>query len=179
MIYIFCLDILYLIKFIYSASSFHIPKDPTKPILLIGPGTGIAPFRAFWQHWEIMKLENEQPIPKVLLFFGCRTKALDLYYEEKEEMKRKGVLDKVFLALSREAKTQKTYVQDLAVKESESVYNLIVREKGHIYVCGDVTMAEHVYVTLRKIIAQRENKTEVEVEKFMLALRVSHFFSFV
>lgn len=66
-----------------------------------------------------------------------------------------------------------TYVQDLAVKEAESVYNLIVREKGHIYVCGDVTMAEHVYLTLRKIIAQRENKTEVEVEKFMLALRVS------
>lgn len=159
--------------FFCSASSFHIPKDPTKPILLIGPGTGIAPFRAFWQHWEIMKLENEQPIPKVLLFFGCRTKALDLYYEEKEEMRRKGVLDKVFLALSREARTQKTYVQDLAVQESESVYNLIVREKGHIYVCGDVTMAEHVYLTLRKIIAQRENKTEVEVEKFMLALRVS------
>jgi nitric-oxide synthase, brain len=61
----------------------------------------------------------------------------------------------------------------VALTEAQSVYNIIVNERGHIYVCGDVTMAENVYQTLRKIIAQRENKPESEVEKFMLRLRVS------
>lgn len=49
-----------------SASSFHLPADNTKPILLIGPGTGIAPFRSFWQHWEVIR--NEDPDAIVITF---------------------------------------------------------------------------------------------------------------
>lgn len=79
------------------------PNDNTKPIILIGPGTGIAPFRSFWEHWEINKLQNpDLVLPKVWLFFGCRTKTLDLYRDEKKEMQEMGILDRVFLALSRE-----------------------------------------------------------------------------
>lgn len=48
-----------------SASSFHLPKDPTKPIILIGPGTGIAPYRAFWQHWDYLK--EQEPNTQVSL----------------------------------------------------------------------------------------------------------------
>lgn len=65
-----------------------------------------------------------------------------------------------------------TYVQDLAAREADAIYDLIVTKGGHVFVCGDVTMAEHVYQTLRKIIAQKEDKTEQEVEKFLLQLRV-------
>jgi nitric-oxide synthase, brain len=94
--------------FVRSAQSFHIPSNPTNPVILIGPGTGIAPFRSFWQQWESFKLENnEAKIPKVWLFFGCRTKSLDLYRNEKNEMVEMGVLNKVFLALSREDGVQK------------------------------------------------------------------------
>ncbi|XP_058986276.1 nitric oxide synthase-like, partial [Musca domestica] len=64
-----------------------------------------------------------------------------------------------------------TYVQDLIELEFDSLYNLIVEQRGHIYVCGDVTMAEHVYQTIRKCIAGKEQKTEAEVETFLLTLR--------
>ncbi|XP_050084413.1 nitric oxide synthase isoform X1 [Anopheles aquasalis] len=160
-----------LLLFVRSAPSFHMPKDPTKPIILIGPGTGIAPFRSFWQEWLYRKLEIGEQIPKVWLFFGSRTRSLDLYRDEKEEMVQQGILDRVFLALSREKDIPKTYVQDLALKEADAIAPLILREKGHVYVCGDVTMAEHVYQTLRKILATYENKTETEMEKYMLTLR--------
>ncbi|XP_037910457.1 nitric oxide synthase isoform X2 [Hermetia illucens] len=159
--------------FIRSAPSFHMPNDNTKPVILIGPGTGIAPFRSFWQDWEMKALEesDNKRMPKVWLFFGCRTKELDLYREEKDNMVKVGILDRVFLALSREKDIPKTYVQDLAVRESEALYEIVVLEKGHVYVCGDVTMAEHVYQTIRKIIAKKEDKSEAEVEKYMLSMR--------
>ncbi|XP_055642693.1 nitric oxide synthase isoform X2 [Toxorhynchites rutilus septentrionalis] len=161
-----------LFLFVRSASSFHMSKDPSKPVILIGPGTGIAPFRSFWQEWDTLKTEfPDVKIPKVWLFFGCRTKKVDLYRDEKEKMVQKGVLDHVFLALSREENIPKTYVQDLALKERDSIFDLIWNEKAHIYVCGDVTMAEHVYQTLRKILATKLTKTESEMEKYMLSLR--------
>ncbi|XP_059613419.1 nitric oxide synthase [Phlebotomus argentipes] len=156
--------------FVRSAPSFHIPKDVTKPIILIGPGTGIAPFRSFWQEWEVQQKEGKAP-SKVWLLFGCRNNNLDLYREEKKALKEKKVLDQVFLALSREKNVPKTYVQDIALQEADSIYQLIVVEQGHVYVCGDVTMAEHVYQTLRKIIANKESIPESEAEKFMLQLR--------
>lgn len=77
------------------------PQDISKPVVLVGPGTGIAPFRAFWQH-RYTQIKNNQKAGKMWLFFGCRQKEMDLYREEKAEMVEKGVLGKVFLALSRE-----------------------------------------------------------------------------
>lgn len=89
--------------FVRSAPGFHLPKDKSNPVILIGPGTGTAPFRGFWQEWDEMKLrEPDCQIPKVWLFFGCRTKDLDLYCCEKQEMVNKNILDRTFLALSRE-----------------------------------------------------------------------------
>lgn len=71
-------------------------------------GTGTAPFRSFWQELDEVKSTNDAFIvPKVWLFFGCRAKGLDLYSDEKREMLEKGILDKVFLALSREVNTPK------------------------------------------------------------------------
>lgn len=93
-------DTIYL--FVRNAILFRCPKDTSRPIILIGPGTGIAPFRGFWQHWFMLKTEDKIKIPKIWLFFGCRRRNLDLYKEEKEEMLKAGVLDRNFLALSRE-----------------------------------------------------------------------------
>lgn len=122
--------------FMRSAPSFHLPNDTTQPIILIGPGktnslllrklnsivlslacflltcsiigTGTAPFRSFWQELDEKKMLNASfEVPKVWLFFGCRAKTLDLYFDEKKEMSEKGILDKVFLALSREVNTPK------------------------------------------------------------------------
>jgi nitric-oxide synthase len=156
--------------FVRGAPNFHLPNDPMKPVILIGPGTGIAPFRGFWQHRLAQVLANKK-VGKIWLFFGCRTRELDLHKEEKTQMLTKGVLDKVFLALSREPNVPKTYVQDLALNEAAEIYRILVLEKGHFYVCGDCTMAEHVYQTLRNIIQKYGSMTEQQVEAYILSLR--------
>lgn len=69
-----------------------------------------------------------------------------------------------------------TYVQDLALKEASEIYRLIVLEKGHFYVCGDCTMAEHVYQTLKNIIQKQGNMNDSQTEAYMLTLRVSIFY---
>ncbi|KAH8412332.1 hypothetical protein KR009_001346 [Drosophila setifemur] len=161
-----------LFMFVRSALGFHLPSDRSRPIILIGPGTGIAPFRSFWQEFQVLRdLDPALPLPKMWLFFGCRNRDVDLYAEEKAQLEREQILDRVFLALSREQAIPKTYVQDLIEQEFDSLYQLIVHDRGHIYVCGDVTMAEHVYQTIRKCIAGKEQKTEAEVETFLLTLR--------
>lgn len=87
-----------------SAPSFHLPKDITKPLILIGPGSGIAPLRGFWHHrkYQIKNTTSKEKPGEVWLFFGCRSQGMDIYRVEKEQAVREGVLDKVFLALSRE-----------------------------------------------------------------------------
>lgn len=135
--------------FIRSAANFHLPaEDKQAPVLLVGPGTGIAPFRSFWQHWAVQK-EAGQKVPVVWLYFGCRTNGMDLYRDEKQSMCDQQVLDKCYLALSREQDVPKTYVQDLIAKQEADIYRMVVQERGHVFVCGDVTMADNVYQTLR------------------------------
>lgn len=90
----------------FSAPNFYLPADPKTPVIMVGPGTGIAPFRGFWQE-RSYQIANKTNLSRMWLFFGCRTKELDLYNEEKSNMVSKGVLDKVFLALSREPNVPK------------------------------------------------------------------------
>ncbi|XP_012275116.1 nitric oxide synthase, salivary gland isoform X2 [Orussus abietinus] len=158
--------------FVRSAPNFHMPKDVKAPIILVGPGTGIAPFRGFWhQRFYDMKMNGSKQFGKIWLFFGCRQKGADLYSREKKEMMDAGVLHKVFLALSRECGKKKTYVQDLIQMESSQVFDMLVNEGGHFYVCGDCTMAEDVYQTLKQIIQTHGEMTMKQVEAYMLTLR--------
>lgn len=84
------------------------PKDSSRPIVMIGPGTGIAPFRGFWQHRiENMSKENLTKFGKMTLFFGCRTKEMILYRPELEGLKRDNILSDIYLALSREPSIKK------------------------------------------------------------------------
>lgn len=156
--------------FVRSAPSFYLPNDSTRPIILVGPGTGVAPFRGFWQH-RYAQLKQKQKLGKMWLFFGCQTRDMNLYEEEKAEMVKVGVLDRVFLALSRDPNIPKTYVQNLALKEASEIYKFLVLEKGHFYVCGDCTMAEHVYQTLKAIIQKYGGMNESQVQSYMLSLR--------
>jgi nitric-oxide synthase, brain len=85
------------------------PEDPVRPIIMVGPGTGIAPFRGFWEHRKAeIKTSKVKPGP-MWLFFGCRNIELDLYAQEKRNMIDTGVLQRVFLALSREADRPKVF----------------------------------------------------------------------
>ncbi|XP_031367225.1 nitric oxide synthase, salivary gland isoform X1 [Apis dorsata] len=158
--------------FVRSAPNFYMPSEPKAPMILVGPGTGIAPFRGFWHHrLAEIKRRPDLEYGKVWLFFGCRQRNLDLYRQEKEEMVEFGVLDKIFLALSRESGFKKTYVQDLIQAEASQIYDMLVYEGGHFYVCGDCTMAEDVYQTLKHIIQTHSEMTDKQVEAYMLSLR--------
>ncbi|XP_026330054.1 nitric oxide synthase-like protein [Hyposmocoma kahamanoa] len=158
--------------FIRSAPNFHLPQDLSVPLILIGPGTGIAPFRGFWHHRRaLLKSRTHSAAGPVWLFFGCRTKTMDLYREEKEQALKDGVLSKVFLALSREKNIPKMYVQELAEKEGAEIHDLLVNRGAHFYVCGDCKMAEDVHQKLKGIIKKHGNMTDEKVQNFMFMLK--------
>jgi len=84
------------------------PVDMSRPMIMIGPGTGIAPFRGFWQERKIMgSRKSGTRFGKMTLFFGCRTKEMILYRSELESLKKENILSDIFLALSREPSVKK------------------------------------------------------------------------
>lgn len=162
-----------------QAPAFHLPEDATRPIILVGPGTGIAPFRSFWQQRKIDR-EMLQPPQRgerkgwgdIYLYFGCRKSNIDnIYKQELEQAKQEGVIKEVYTALSRESDQPKAYVQNILNKNSRDVYQTIVKEGGHFYVCGDVKMASDVTATLEKIIMTEGMMTTQDAKNYILKLR--------
>jgi len=117
-----------------TKAGFRLPDDPSVPIIMIGPGTGLAPFRGFLQERADRKAKGAS-LGAAMLFFGCRHPAQDyLYADELKAFAADGVTE-LHTAFSR-ADGAKTYVQHLVAAQKDRVWNLI--EKGAIiYVCGD------------------------------------------
>jgi cytochrome P450/NADPH-cytochrome P450 reductase len=117
-----------------TKAGFRLPDDPSKPIIMIGPGTGLAPFRGFLQERAARKTKGATLGP-AMLFFGCRHPDQDyLYADELKGFAAEGIVD-LHVAFSR-ADGRKTYVQNLIAELKDRVWNLI--EHGAItYVCGD------------------------------------------
>eukprot|EP00795_Rhopilema_esculentum_P015606 gene15605-6882_t len=161
---------------IRSAPSFHLPDDKFLPVIMIGPGTGIAPFRAFWQQrfYEIQNGTMKEDLGPIELYFGCRTSKLDfIYKDELQEMSEGGVLDGLHTAFSREPGQPKQYVQDLLKKNYEQICELILLNGGHIFVCGDVSMASDVSNTLLNLLQEFAALSQVEAQELMAQLRSS------
>ncbi|NXA50878.1 NOS2 protein, partial [Nothocercus julius] len=159
--------------FVRSATGFHLPREPAKPCILIGPGTGVAPFRSFWQQ-RLYDLEKKGVKGgNMTLLFGCRQPDMDhIYKEEMQEMKRKGVLKEVYTAYSRQPGQAKVYVQDILQSKLEAkVCSLLHKEEGHLYVCGDVRMARDVAQTLKGMLATKLNLTEQQAEEYIFQLK--------
>ena len=122
-----------------TTAGFRLPEDDTRPIIMIGPGTGIAPFRGFLRE-RSKRNEQGAKLGPAMLFFGCRHPDQDyLYRDELEACAKSGLVD-LHVAFSRKDKT-KTYVQDLLRQQRDAVWDLI--GKGAvIYVCGDGSRME-------------------------------------
>lgn len=144
--------------FIRSAPNFRLPNDPSIPIIMVGAGSGVAPFRSFWQQREALVKKNKLQgssvtFGPIVLFFGCRHSKIDnIYEQETAPLVRKGILSRVFTALSREEGKAKCYVQDELGKQSDLVFSHI-SQGGHVYVCGDAVMAAGVRDAIDKILS--------------------------
>ncbi len=133
--------------FIESNPGFRLPEDDETPIIMVGAGTGIAPYRAFVQHRELA----EKP-GKSWLFFGNRHFETEfLYQTEWHDFLKTGALTKMDVAFSRDG-DKKVYVQDRLLENSAEIFQWL-EEGSHFYICGDMkNMARHVQDTLVKIV---------------------------
>ncbi|NXM79089.1 NOS2 protein, partial [Serilophus lunatus] len=159
--------------FIRSADEFHLPEDPSKPCILIGSGTGVAPFRSFWLQ-RLYDLEHRGVRGgEMTLLFGCRQPDVDhIYKEETEEMRRKGVLKEIHTAYSRLPGQAKVYVQDILQRQLEAkACEVLQQEQGHVYVCGDVRMAGAVARALRGALARALGLTEHQAQEYFFQLK--------
>lgn len=150
--------------YVQKNPNFKLPDDDT-PIIMIGPGTGVAPFRAFIQEREERGASGEN-----WLFFGDQHFVTDfLYQREWLNWLKSGVLTKLDVAFSREQE-EKVYVQHKMLKRAKELYAWL--EKGAaVYVCGDKNMAKDVQETLLQIIQQEGNKSEEDALEYLEDLR--------
>ncbi|MBU9812664.1 NADPH-dependent assimilatory sulfite reductase flavoprotein subunit [Rahnella sp. SL6] len=153
--------------FIEHNDNFRLPADPEKPVIMIGPGTGIAPFRAF-----IQQRDNDGATGKNWLFFGNPHFTDDFLYQvEWQRYVKDGLLTNISLAWSRD-QAEKVYVQDKLREQGAEVWQWL-QEGAHVYVCGDANrMAKDVEQALLEIIAQYGEMDLETADEYLSELRL-------
>ncbi len=153
--------------FIEHNDNFRLPANPETPVIMIGPGTGIAPFRAFMQQ----RAADEAP-GKNWLFFGNPHFTEDFLYQvEWQRYVKEGVLSRIDLAWSRDQK-EKIYVQDKLREQGAELWRWI-NDGAHIYVCGDANrMAKDVEQALLEVIAEFGGMDTESADEYLSELRV-------
>jgi sulfite reductase (NADPH) flavoprotein alpha-component len=152
--------------YVQKAHAFGLPDDPSVPVIMVGPGTGIAPFRAFLHERMATKAPGLN-----WLFFGHQRRDTDFFYEDElNGMKANGVLTRLSLAWSRDG-DQKFYVQDRMREVGRDLWSWLA-DGAHIYVCGDAKrMAKDVERTLVEIVAQHGARSTDEAIAFVADLK--------
>ena len=150
--------------YVHRNTRFRLPGDPATPIIMIGPGTGIAPFRAFLHQRKALDLTG-----RTWLFFGDRRAHCDfLYREELETFLHDGTLSRLDVAFSRD-QAQKNYVQHRMLEAGRELWSWI-QDGAHIFVCGDATrMAKDVDAALQRILVEHGAMSEAAAQ---LELRI-------
>lgn len=151
--------------YIQPSNHFSLPADPNASIILIGPGTGIAPFRAFLQERLAMQAQGRNWI-----FFGERNRASDFYYADFwTDLEKQGRI-RLDTAFSRD-QAQKIYVQHKMLENKKTLWNWL-QTGAYLYVCGDAEeMAKDVEQALHKIIQEEGSFNEEDARRYLKTLR--------
>ncbi|MCX5330805.1 sulfite reductase flavoprotein subunit alpha [Streptomyces sp. NBC_00140] len=147
-------------------ASFSVPADDDSPVIMIGPGTGIAPFRGFLHERAARGASGRN-----WLFFGDQHRETDFVYEDElTELQKRGVLTELDLAFSRD-QAEKIYVQTRMRERSRELYAWL-EEGAHFYVCGDASrMAKDVETALLGVIAEQRGRGEDDAAEYLADLR--------
>jgi sulfite reductase (NADPH) flavoprotein alpha-component len=151
--------------FIQRAPHFRLPASDV-PVIMVGPGTGVAPFRAFLQERSVTSAGGRN-----WLFFGHRNQATDFFYEkELDQFRNSGALTRLSLAWSRDGE-KKTYVHHKMIEEGEELFDWLY-DGAHFYVCGDArNMAADVERALVEIVADYGNREEEAAQEYVANLK--------
>ena len=160
-------------------SSFRLPADNSVPVIMIGPGTGFAPFRGFLQERQCQKNHSAQ-LGKAILFYGCRHPEHDFIYRNELADFEKNGITKLVTAFSRNGENIKEYVQHKVYEHKEELWHMMLAG-GIIYICGDGgKMEPDVRKTLEKIYAEKSGDTShswvdrlIEQNKYLTDVCVS------
>ena len=150
-----------------SAKHFHLPEDPDTPIIMVGPGTGIAPFRAYLQERQALGARG-----KNWLFFGAQREKCDYAYKEDfEQFLRDGILTRIDCAWSRD-QAHKIYVQHRLLENASEIWKWIDGEGAQFFVCGDARrMAKDVDAALRRIVQEQGGKSAEASSEYVEKLK--------
>jgi sulfite reductase (NADPH) flavoprotein alpha-component len=152
--------------YVQRNSNFKLPADPNTPLIMIGPGTGIAPFRSFLEEREEIGAEG-----KTWLFFGDQHFVTDFLYQvEWQQWLKEGVLTRMDVAFSRDTK-DKVYVQHRMIENSQAIFKWL-EEGAVLYVCGDEKhMAADVHATLEKILEEEGAMSSKEASDYLAEMQ--------
>jgi sulfite reductase (NADPH) flavoprotein alpha-component len=152
--------------FVEHNDNFRLPQSDDTPVIMIGPGTGVAPFRAFMQEREARDASGDN-----WMFFGDQTFTQDFLYQvEWQNYLKSGLLTRMDVAFSRD-QAEKVYVQDRLKEQASDVFAWLERG-AHLYVCGDANrMAKDVHQTLVEIIQEHGKLSAEQAEDYLKSLR--------
>ena len=152
--------------FIQPSHGFKLPSDDTKPVIMVGPGTGVAPFRSFLQDRKATGARG-----KNWLFFGEQSRAQSYFYKDEwATLIQDGVLHRMDTAFSRDQE-QKIYVQHRMIENGAELYRWL-EDGAHVYVCGDASrMAKDVDAALHQVIEQHGGKSADDAKAYVAAMK--------
>lgn len=155
----------------FVQSQFRLPpvvNNKLDPIIMIGPGTGLAPFRGFLHEIQHLRINNNLETSDVILYYGCRNKNKDhLYPDELAQFKADGTLTELRVAFSRD-QPEKVYVTHLLEQNRDETWDIIGNRNGYVYVCGEArSMAKNVLQIFKNLIMERLETDEKGADAYL------------